>query len=47
MAAKYAKICELRSSPPVTLEYDAITGRLSLVKDEDDDGRGGARARDD
>lgn len=30
-ASKYAKICELKSSPLVSLEYDPITGQVSIT----------------
>lgn len=33
--AKYAKTCELQSSPPVTLEYDTATGQYTLIESID------------
>ncbi len=32
-AADYAKICELKYSPVVSLEYDPVTGQVSLAND--------------
>mmetsp|Transcript_24642 Transcript_24642/g.59419 ORF Transcript_24642/g.59419 Transcript_24642/m.59419 type:complete len:711 (+) Transcript_24642:160-2292(+) len=40
-AAKYAKICELRDSPPVALEYDGASGKFSLPLDTASDGNDG------
>mmetsp|Transcript_20611 Transcript_20611/g.44773 ORF Transcript_20611/g.44773 Transcript_20611/m.44773 type:complete len:621 (-) Transcript_20611:26-1888(-) len=31
--AKYAKICQLQSSPPVSVKYDSATGQFSLADD--------------
>lgn len=45
-AAKYAKICELHSSPAVSLEYDAATRQFSLASeasDETDESEGARR----
>lgn len=43
MAAKYGKICDLRNSPPVLVEYDAATGQILLVE-EDEESHGESQA---